>query len=196
MQHSFDPIQDYKPLSMFSQVEKPNTNPMSTSSASQFDWKTFGVNMGTNATDTILTMANTAIYYNYVMADDGKPKTTKLPFVNYSLPTWVIYSVASGISPLLTGIITRTVVPSFVKLSPQQAQSLLLFPPLVNFGVGMLVSYSALWLEDPLMQASITQKGYLVDKKKWMGIVNDGLVFSGAALLAELESSTIFSMVK
>jgi hypothetical protein len=150
-------------------------------------------NVGMNFTDAGLSAANAALWYRFMEPQIGM----RIPYINFDAPGWAVYGLACGGTSLLTGLITRSIVPSVVdKFSNPKLYNLLQVGPLVNIGVGMVVSYGFLWSRSPNQQLSSVITGELVKKKDWMPLLKDGVIFGASALAAQWETDKLFGILE
>ena len=150
-------------------------------------------NVGMNFTDAGLSAANAALWYRFMEPQIGM----RIPWVNYDAPGWLVYGLASGVTSLGTGIVTRSILPSVVdKFSNPKLYNLLQVGPLMAIPVGMAVSYGMLWTRSPNQQLAASITGELVTKKQWMPIIKDGIIFGASALAAQWETDKLFGAIE
>jgi len=150
-------------------------------------------NVGMNFTDAGLSAANAALWYRFMEPQIGM----RIPYLNFDAPGWTIYGLACGSTTLLTGLITRSIVPSVVdKFSNPKLYNLLQVGPLLSIPVGGLVSYGMLWSRSPNQQLASTITGELVKKKDWMPLLKDGMIFGLSSLAAQWETDKLFGILE
>jgi hypothetical protein len=151
-----------------------------------------GISLGATMTDSLLTSVNTAIIYKAFIQPAG-PDMFAMPSVLKpylpDVPRWVVYSIAAGVCPFLTGIVTRTIVPSVMTLNGLQYAALQAWSPIVNVGVGTMLS----WALDLDVSAGLTGiKANWGTGKQWMSHLKTGITFGVANVGASFESSIIW----
>jgi hypothetical protein len=193
------------PSGQVSQDMNVNNVPMSKSSVMQQAFipsgKDIGFGIGANITDALLTAVNTGLIYKFVLESDNMPESLNIPWINWEIPTWLLYSLTSGVTALISGAVTRTILPSTIKLSNLQYAGFQLGEPVANMAVGTLMSWLLLFKIPPDKATNVPAMiiANMGDMRTWMGHLKTGFVFGVSTLFAELESDLIWgsaSMIK